>query len=406
MRLLHTSDWHLGLNEHNLDRRPDHDHVLKQIGDIARTEKVDVILHTGDLFDRDYPGLDVLKYGWQHLEELAAIAPVAVLCGNHDSPKLFELMGMILGSRLRLHFLDLGSLHAGPNGILRIPTADGEQIVIGAVPFVKHANVVRSFIEEGISRSTILYAEFVGNIESQVGEWINAGYDSRHDIRIFAAHLLVADAVPSLSEYKFHMESDFATRAQRIPIADYVAFGHIHKPQVIPGVLHGRYAGSPVPIDFGERADEKCIFLVTGKPGQRLEINPFPLDIGRKLVQIEGTLDQIALSRETWRGNIAKVIVDIDEPIAQLDARVRDLLVDTEVVSVAPRYLRPTAEALSVVSEDAPAPTIPELFATYLTSSPNTGDPERVKRYFNLLLDAVVRDDSELGFPDLDEVLK
>src|ERR1700678_3468319 len=100
MRILHTSDWHLGISEHNLDRRPDHDHVLKQIKDIAQAEKVDLILHTGDLFDRDYPGLDILKYGWQHLEELEAIAPVAVLCGNHDSAKLFELMGMILRRRL------------------------------------------------------------------------------------------------------------------------------------------------------------------------------------------------------------------------------------------------------------------------------------------------------------------
>lgn len=405
MRLLHTSDWHLGISEHNLDRRPDHDHVLQQIKDIARAEKVDLILHTGDLFDREYPGLDILKYGWQHLEELEAIAPVAVLCGNHDSAKLFELMGMILRRRLRIYFLDLVSLHAGPNGILRLPTADKEQMVIGAVPFVKHANVVRSFIDEGAARSTLLYADFVGNIETQVGKWIGAGYDSRRDIRIFAAHLLVADAQPSTSEYRFHIESNFATRAQRIPEAEYVAFGHIHKPQVIPGVLHGRYAGSPIPIDFGERVDEKCVFLVTGKPGQRLKIEAIPLDIGRKLVQIDGTIDEISQNRENWRGNIAKVVVDLDEPIAQLDERVRSILTDTQVVSVAPRYRRPAAAAVAI-SSDGPPQTVSELFSTYLADNPTTGDLERVNRYFNILLDGVTRGDDDLPFPDLDEVLK
>lgn len=405
MRLLHTSDWHLGLSEHNLDRRPDHDRVLAQIRDIARAERVDAILHTGDLFDKDYPGIDVLKYAWQQLEELEAIAPVVVLCGNHDSPKLFELMGLILKNRLRVHFMDFGTLERGSAGVLRIGTVDGEQIVVGAIPFVRHANAVRSFIEEGTQRSTLIYADFVGRIETRVGEWINAGYDPRRDVRIFAAHLLVADATLSGSEYAFYVERDFATLSQRIPVADYVAFGHIHKPQEIPNVKHGRYAGSPLPIDFGEKDDQKCVYLVTGKPGRELSITPIALDVGRRLVDIRGTLDEIAAHREDWAGAIARVTVALDRPVTELEARVRQMLAGTRVVSVTPWYRNVELKAV-VAAVGGPEPTVPELFAEFLATNPQFPDHPRLQRYFESLLDQVHREEEQIRLSDLDEALE
>jgi DNA repair protein SbcD/Mre11 len=312
---------------------------------------------------------------------------------------------MILKDRLRVHFLDLSTLHRGPEGVLRIPSAAGEQIVIGAVPFVRHANAVRSFIDLGTGRSTLEYADFVGNIEARVGDWLNDGYDPRKDIRIFAAHLLVAEAVPSQSEYKFHLESDFSTRAQRIPVADYVAFGHIHKPQVIPGVPHGRYAGAPVPIDFGERDDVKCVYVVAGRPGRSLEITQHNLDVGRKMVEIGGTLESISSRRDEWTGAIARVVVDVDAPLADLESRIRGFLSNTHVVSVAPRYPHAVGFEVSAAAPAEATQTLSELFVAYLKTRSDMGDADRVTQYFQALLDGVARDEGSTSLSELDEIL-
>ena len=210
----------------------------------------------------------MLRFGWTVLEELASLGkPVVVLCGNHDGSKLFELMDTILAQRLPIWFVDLSALRRPTHRPLLFPLRNGEVVKIGAVPFIAAATYIREFIGGAVERASVTYAEEVGRLQHRVGEWLNADYDPQRDVRIFAAHLLVDGAQISGSEHRLYVESEFATYPQRIPSADYVAFGHMHRPQPISGVEHGRYAGSPVPIDFGERDDEKSIFLVEARPG-------------------------------------------------------------------------------------------------------------------------------------------
>jgi exonuclease SbcD len=406
MRLLHVSDFHVGVRKHGLDRRPDHDHVFAQIKAIAIEERVDVILNTGDTFDEPYPSIEVLRYGWSVLEELASVAPVVVVCGNHDGGKLLELMSTILKSRLPIHFIEPSSLMRGAEAIVTVPSSAGESIRIGAVPFIKTASFMRDYLGGDAGRATVTYAENVGSLELLVGQHLNANYDARRDIRVFAAHLLIDGAQVSGSEYRFHVESDFATKADRIPIADYVGFGHIHKPQTIAGVPHGRYAGSPIPIDFGEVADQKSVFLVTGKPGFSLDIQPRNLDVGRPFVDVRGTLDDIAFNRERYRNAIARVFVDLDAPLSDLDSRVRDLLPDTKVCVVKPRYRDVEDSGALKASVGEREPTLSEMFGVYLAGKPEKGDPKVVQRYFDELLDRVEGgrlDDA--SFADIDEAI-
>src|SRR5579883_820828 len=340
MRLLHTSDWHIGVAHHGLDRTPDHDTVFGQIKALAKDEKVDVILNTGDLFDNAYPGVETLKYGWSILEELSSIAPVVVVCGNHDSHKLFELMGMILRDRLPIHLLDRKRLQMRASGVLQLPGSDGEVIKIATVPFVRNSSFLSDYLEGDPDRATMSYADKVGSIEQAVGTWLNDGYDGRRDIRVFAAHLLVDGAQVSGSEYPLYIERDFVTHPERIPTADYVAFGHIHKPQRIGTLDNARYAGSPIPIDFGERDDAKLVYIVSGTPGRPLTIDERRLDVGRPLLDVSGTLEQIAADRERYAGAIARVVVDCTEPVPQLESRVRELLPQTLICKVTAHYPR------------------------------------------------------------------
>ncbi|HTU70337.1 MAG TPA: exonuclease subunit SbcD [Candidatus Baltobacteraceae bacterium] len=409
MRALHTSDWHIGVNHHKLDRTPDHDHVFSQLKRIAIEEKVDFILNTGDLFDSPYPSLEVLRYGWSVLEELASVVPggVVVLCGNHDGAKLFELMGTILKDRLKIFFVDPTSLRKREGSIVQIPTADGEIVKIGAVPFIKSASYIRDYLASGAERATVTYADEVGSLEYYVGEWLNGGYDPTRDIRIFAAHLLLDGAEVSGSEYRLYVERDFVTRPERIPVADYVAFGHIHKPQYIVGLDNGRYAGSPIPIDFGEREDRKLAYLISGKPGYALKIEERYLDIGRRLIEIRGDLPTIRTNREAYAGAVAKVYVELDAPISELETQVREILQDTTVCTVVGQYRRAQGEMITIGERVEREPTLPEMFATYLDSASSIGDPKRVLRYFDHLLGQVQQGgDSENAFPEIDEVVR
>jgi exonuclease SbcD len=408
MRLLHTSDWHLGLSDHRIDRRPDHDHMLGQIAAIARDERVDLILNTGDLFDRESPSIETLRHAWSSLEELAVIAPVVVVCGNHDSAKLFELMGTILGRRLPIYFVETSTLRRGADGILRFPTSDGERITLGAVPFIRTANFLRKYLDGTPETATLSYAESVGTIQSHVGGWMSAGYDPSRDIRVFAAHLLLNEAETSGSEYRFHVDADFAVRPQRIPAAEYVAFGHIHKPQQIPGVPHGRYAGSPIPVDFGERADVKSVVLISGKPGYALDVKVIPLDVRRRMLVVEDSLDGIAANRDRYAGHIVRIRVRLETPVDDLERRVRELLSEsgTHVCDVSRVYER-APEAAGRITTEPDVATLPELFEEFVReSSAIVRDAELASRYFNVCLDAVrAAAPEDRRFPDLDEAM-
>src|SRR5262245_11895481 len=138
MKVLHVSDWHLGRLTYREPRASDHDVVLAEIVALARAERPDLVCHTGDLFDQRRPSYPDMARGITALQELAAVAPVVVVCGNHDSPRLFEVFAQLLGPDSHIHFVAEPRLPT-EGGILRFPAADGTILRLGVLPFV-HAN--------------------------------------------------------------------------------------------------------------------------------------------------------------------------------------------------------------------------------------------------------------------------
>ena len=146
MRLLHVSDWHLGRTTYNASRAEDHDVVIGEMLAYAREHQPDLIVHTGDLFDVVRPAYQEMARAVNALQELAVVAPVVVLCGNHDSPALFDLFGQLIGPGSPVHFVS----RARPpdqGGILTFPTSAGEVIRLAPLPFV-HANRMLDGFEE------------------------------------------------------------------------------------------------------------------------------------------------------------------------------------------------------------------------------------------------------------------
>ena len=403
MRLLHVSDWHIGRQTYRCSRVPDHEAALAEIVELARDTQPHLVLHTGDVFDGFRPGYAEMAFAVEALEELAALAPVLVVAGNHDSPALFRLFERLQGPDPRIRFVDRMRPPA-EGGVLDLPGADGEVVRIAFLPFV-HANRMVDRFEDATTW-TATYSERIQRIEDELERGLAAGYDASRHVLLFAAHLYVSGARFSGSERPLHVSDAYATRLRRLPNVSYAAFGHIHLPQPLPRRVTGRYAGSPIPLDFGEEREQKEVVLVEAEPGAAAVVTPIALRGGRPLRTIVGTLDEVRAAAPTVGDALCRVTVCTDEPVPDLAALVAELLPGATIVEVNEDCAATRLEVVeATVSEADAEPGFRELFRAYLAERGTRGaQANRVLRTFETLVQAV--ETEELArLPDLDELL-
>lgn len=403
MRLLHVSDWHIGRQTYRCSRVPDHEAALAEIVELAREARPHLVLHTGDVFDGFRPGYAEMAFAVEALEELAALAPVVVIAGNHDSPALFRLFDRLQGADPRIRFVDRVRPPAH-GGVLDLPGADGEGVRIAFLPFV-HANRMVDRFEDA-STWTATYSERIQRIEEELERGLAAGYDPSRHVLLFAAHLYVSGARYSGSERPVHVSEAYATRLRRLPNVAYAAFGHIHLPQPLPRRVTGRYAGSPIPLDFGEEREQKEVVLVDAEPGAPAVVTPIQLEGGRPLRTIVGTLDEVRAAAPTVGDALCRVTVCTDEPVPDLAALVAELLPGATVVEVNEDCAATRLEVVEATVTEADAePGFRELFREYLAERGTGGaQANRVLHAFETLVQAV--ETEELArLHDLDELL-
>lgn len=399
MKLLHVSDWHLGRVTYNEPRVADHDAVLAEIIALAASEKPNVICHTGDLFDHARPAYSDIGRGIDALQELGAIAPVLVICGNHDSPALFALFAQMLGTDSPIRFIDKARLPAD-GGIHHFDTRHGEVVRIAPLPFV-HANRMVDAFEDPATWMTG-YADRIHQIESALAKGLADGFDNRRDVAVFAAHLHVGGAHFSGSERPIHVSDTYASRLEHLPTVSYAAFGHIHQPQALPGsVVVGRYAGSPIQLDFGEVGEQKSVVLVEARPGRPADVNVVDLAAGRPLRKLEGTLDELRALGPSVGQDLCLVTAHTAEPAVALSEQMRDFFPDAVLLQVQEVCAATRIEVLTKASVSADVePGFEELFHDYLAEQGTKGvAADRVLETFATFISAV--DDDQLpSFPE------
>jgi len=389
MKLLHTSDWHLGRMTYNQSRADDHDAVLAEIIQLARDERPDLVVHTGDLFDVPRPGYPEIERGLNALRELGAVAPVVVICGNHDSPALFRIFSGLLGDQARIRFIDRPR-HPDDGGILEYSTANAERIRLAPLPFIHANRVVDAFDSPDTWNAD--YADRVQGYEDILAKGLLAGANPATDVLLFAAHLHVGGASFSGTERAVTISDVYATRAERLPVVSYAAFGHIHKPQRLPGPVPGRYAGSPIQLDFGEEGEEKQVVMVDATPGRPARVVEVPLKRGRRLLRVAGTLEELREQAPTVGNALCLVTVHTDNTVPDLSRQVREMLPDATILDVFELSTTPSAKV--VTREDSAGrsePTNIELFAEYLEGLALPGR-EKALQVFSVVLEAVGED--------------
>ncbi|MFJ2232172.1 metallophosphoesterase family protein [Streptomyces halstedii] len=362
-RTLHTSDWHVGHTLYGHTREEDFDAVLAEIVDIAQESRPDLIIHSGDLFHTSRPTVVDLKRAVRALHALADVAPTVVVAGNHDSPGYFEFLNIVSGpSRGKgLFFIDRPR-PAREGGILSFDACGGEQrIRLAAMPFVHPNRFWRSSSTSGMTPAD--YAAGMRDLQAELLEALHEGYDPSRDVLLFTSHVYVAGAKRSPGERAVH--EAFEVPAEDLPEVSYVALGHIHRPQPVPGIeFPARYAGSPLPMDFGEASDSKSLVIVDADPGRQAKVLPRPLSSGRRLAYFPGTLDELRAQAARYDGTFLKADITGEEPGTLLTREVTEIVPNAILVGPV-RAREETAEA---VLDDAPGdePDLPDAFRAYL----------------------------------------
>lgn len=386
MRLLHVADWHLGRVTYNRSRAEDHDQVLSEIEELAREVKPDLIVHAGDVWDAVRPSYRELGRGVDALRALAGIAPLVALCGNHDSPHLFELFNRLIGKEHRLYFVPTPR-RPQDGGVLEFPGPRGEVIRLASVPFI-HQNRMIDGLEDP-KTWMVRYADRVGIIQEVLNHGLLDGFDPARHVLLFAAHLHVTGSLLfSRSERPLHVTDSYATRIEQVPTLSYSAYGHIHRPQPLPGGVPGRYAGSPIPLDFGEEGEAKSVTLVDAEPGRPAQITVHPLSGGRALKKLEGTLEQIKDQAAGVGRALCLVTVDTKTPTSGLADQVQELLPEAVLLNVTERC---AARKVTILSEsdavDEAEPGFAETFRVFLAEQGTRGgSADRVVGIFERLL--------------------
>ena len=379
MRLLHTSDWHVGKTIRGHSRADEHRAVLDEIVMLAREHSVDLVLVAGDLFETAAPSAEAEAIVYRALLDLAGMgAEVAVIAGNHDNGRKLQAVAPIFSAAGRVHVLALPARPA-EGGVLPLQTKTGEDVRLAMLPFVSQRGIVRAkaLMDSAAFENAQAYADRMQGV-------IEALTRSFEDdtANVLMAHAFVHGGQLGGGERAAHFIDDYALSAQMFPaIAGYVALGHVHRPQRIPGPGQIHYCGSPLQLDFSEEQQPKQVNLVEIEPGLPPTVTPKELSSGRALRTVKGTLSELEavaaeLSEDPW------LRVVVREPrSAGLADRVREMLGE-RVVDV--RVEDASGSAPRKRSRAGRTPV--ELFDEFLAER-NISD-ERVRALFSELLEA------------------
>jgi exonuclease SbcD len=382
VKILHTSDWHIGRTLRGRSRADEHVAVLRSVAEVAAAEHVDVVLVVGDVFDTAAPTAESERIAYAALLDLAETgATVIVLSGNHDNDRRLEAVAPLLG--LGRIVTRASFLPAGEGGVVTGETVAGEPWRVATVPFLSQRWVVRAADLLGGDAD-----EHRGTYAARVAALVRAltsGF-SADAVNIVAAHLFVDGGLLGGGERAAHTIFDYAVSPAAFPASlHYVALGHLHRAQAIGGPCPIRYCGSPLQLDFGETADTKSVTVVTAAVGTPAQIECIELEGGRRLRTVRGTLASLAsgLASTAVGDEWLKVVVE-EAPRAGLVDEVRELFPDAVDVVVA----SPTADARAADRPERSGRSPHDLFAAYLAER-GVEDPPLVSLFDLLLEDAM-----------------
>lgn len=338
MRLLHTSDWHVGKTLKGHSRLNEQREVLREIVAVVRAEQPDLVLVAGDLYDSAAPGAAAQQLVVQALLALAATgAEVVAIAGNHDHGPTLDAYRPLAGAA---GITLVGSYRpADQGGLLEFEArSTGEPVRLAVLPFLSQRYAVRA--AELLAATP---AENAGRYDQQVRDVLDEltarfGDDS---VNLVMAHLTVTGGAFGGGERMAQSIFEYHVPATVFPAhAHYVALGHLHRRQSLPAPCPVHYCGAPLAVDFGEQDNTAAVCLVEAAPGTPAKVRDVPITAGRPLRTLRGSVDELAAQAADVGDALLRVWVR--EPVrAGLRERVLELLPNALEVRIDPEFTSP-----------------------------------------------------------------
>ncbi|MFC6014007.1 metallophosphoesterase family protein [Nocardia lasii] len=285
MRILHTSDWHIGRTFHGVDLLADQARVLTAVAELVASESVDVVVVPGDIYDRSIPNADAIGVCNRGFEAIrAAGATIVATSGNHDSPAR----------------LGAGASFAAAGGLyLCTRVADAHRPIVlsdahGAVCFYGIP-----YLEPEITRAElgVPQAHSHAEILDAAMARIRADIAERAGARtVVLAHAFVVGGEATGSERSISVGGVETVPMSAFDGIDYVALGHLHSPQTLSESV--RYSGSPLPYSFGENSHRKAVWIADLDADGLGAVTRHELPRVRGLSRLTGTLDTLLTAAE------------------------------------------------------------------------------------------------------------
>ncbi|MBQ1026726.1 exonuclease SbcCD subunit D [Micromonospora sp. C95] len=380
MKILHTSDWHVGKVLKGQSRAEEHKQVLAGVIEIARRERPDLVVIAGDLYDTAAPTPEATRLVTRALTALRRTgADVVAIGGNHDNgPALDALRPWAEAAGITLR----GGVREDPaEHVIDGTTAAGERWRLAALPFLSQRYAVRAveMYELTAAETTQTYADHLGRILARLTE----GFDEPNRVHLVTAHLTVVGAATGGGERDAHTIMGYAVPASVFPgTAHYVALGHLHRAQRVPGPCPIRYSGAPLAVDFGEQENVPAVTLVEVTATTAARIREEPVTAATTLRTVRGTLAQLAeiTPPDGW----LRVYVR-EQPRAGLREEVQQLLPRALEIRIDPELVPAPGSGTRVAQRSGRSPR--QLFADYLDSRGHAD--EGVRELFDELLEEV-----------------
>jgi len=339
VKLLHTSDWHVGKVLKGQSRVDDQVKALAGVVDVAKAERPDLVIVAGDLYDTATPTADATRIVTRALSALRGTgAEVVAIGGNHDNGQALDALrswAEAAGITLR------GAVKGAADHLITGRTRDGEDWRLIALPFLSQRYAVRAgeLFDLTAAEATQTYADHIARLLARL-----AGGFGADTVNLVTSHLTVIGAMAGGGEREAHTIMGYAVPATMFPSGThYVALGHLHRPQQVPGPCPIRYSGSPLAIDFGEEENTPSVSIVEVTATTTAKAREVPITGPTPLRTVRGTLADL----ETLDPGDAWLRVYVAEPPrAGLREEVQALLPRALEVRIDPRLLPDRPERL------------------------------------------------------------
>jgi exonuclease SbcD len=403
MKILHTSDWHLGKRLETFSRLEEQKEVLDEICNLADQNSIDAIIIAGDLFDAFNPSTEAVELLYKTLKQMSANGQRAVIAiaGNHDSPDRIEAPDPLAR--------ECGIIFAGyPNSeVAPFKLETGLEVIQSAPGFIELAlpgkhnplRIITTPYANELRLKTFLDPE---NKEASLRDVLREAWQTTADkycddkgINLLVTHLFIMKEGARMPEEPEEEKPIlYIGGAQPVFSSDipkqiqYVALGHLHRYQEVNGAnCPVVYTGSPLAYGFAEANQQKYVSLIDAEPGKVVELSQIPLNSGRRLLRKRfEDIDKAVQWLSENRSVFAELTIVSDTYIKSED-RKRLYNAHDGIVTIIPEVRDKTAidEGFTGPSID-PGKNMPELFDDFFSHTKGQKPNDRIKELFREIL--------------------